>query len=194
MTVVNLFYDSGFVFGFSSIRLILSFYKMKVFSIITLVFLLSGTVVMAQEGTGEIQKESQPVFPANYSIIEISKVAVFPGCEEFENEKNKLQICLVKELNEKMEKQLSDFKDYMKEAEIYRMSTKIQFVIDQDGRIVQIKNIDKNNRLGTEAVKALERISYDMITNGEIIKPAELVNGIKVKLVYTLPVVCVVQP
>lgn len=93
-----------------------------------------------------------------------------------------------------MEKQLSDFKDYMKEAEIYRMSTKIQFVIDQDGRIVQIKNIDKNNRLGTEAVKALERISYDMITNGEIIKPAELVNGIKVKLVYTLPVVCVVQP
>jgi protein TonB len=149
-------------------------------------------------GTGEGSGVETPVTPAQPDKIflprDVSKMAIFPGCEKAGKSKIELQDCMAKQLSKELGTQLQDFSTIADRYNIDKATTKLQFIVDKNGKIVQIKAVGGNNQhFSKEAQEALRRISERMIQKGKSIQPAEMNDGTKVNMNFTIPVQYMVQ-
>ena len=145
------------------------------------------------EGTGEDTGTKQPETPkANdkvYSPRLVTQMAIFPGCENAGNDKKALQDCMAAKLSSELGIQLGDFGEIAKRENISQATTKINFIVDKSGKIVEIKAINGGNQeFSKEAQDALKRISDRLAKKGKYLKPAELDDGTKVNMSFTIPV------
>lgn len=141
---------------------------------------------------GKAQTESLDKLPVDiqnlsgFTAREVSYMAIFPGCERVDvNDKKELQSCLSKRLNELLGQKLEKFADHMDRTGITTAVAKLQFVIDKEGKIVQVKAMSGGNKeLGIESEKAMNQIAGNI----KKIRPATLEDGTPVNLVFQLPV------
>jgi len=145
-------------------------------------------------GSGEGTKPAPPPPPPqNFTARQVKDMAVFPGCEKFKGDKNKLQACMTQRLQGELGDQLSDFAQVMADNGDARAVARVQFVIDKTGKIIQIKAMEGggpaiNKKLATESEKAMQRISQRLSARGKPIEPAKLDDGSSVNMVFVLPV------
>ncbi|MBA5628699.1 energy transducer TonB [Moheibacter lacus] len=121
-----------------------------------------------------------------FTVRQVGYMAIFPGCESIdENDKINLQKCVSKELSALLTKELKPFYGQMEKDGYSRAVAKVQFVIDKNGKIVQIEALKgANEDLGIASEMAFERISSKL----KKIKPAALKDGTPVNLVFQLPI------
>ena len=124
-----------------------------------------------------------------YSPREVTKMAIFPGCENVAKDKVSLQNCMSKELQKELGVQLNDFAEIADKFGISLAKTKLQFTVNQLGNITHIKAMNGNEKqFDAEAQKALEQISKRLTQKGKFIQPAEMDDGSKVNMTFTIPV------
>jgi len=159
---------------------------MKILLLSTITCLLLGSGILKGQEPNQFDKLIKEVSNKNFTAKEVSHMAVFPGCERIDINNNKdLQSCLGKELNILLSEKLEKFADIMDQKGLTSAVAKLQFVIDKEGKIVQVKAMSGGNQeLGIESVKAMNDIA------GKIkkIQPAVLEDGTPVNLVFQLPV------
>ncbi|MET3731235.1 hypothetical protein [Moheibacter stercoris] len=146
-----------------------------------------------KDGTNDV-----PEIPAQPEKIfqprDVSKMAIFPGCEKATKSKESLQICMAQQLNKELGTQLDNFSTIAERYNIDKATTKLQFIVNHQGKIVQVKAIGGNNQhFSKEAQEAMKRIAERLIQRGKIIQPAEMNDGSKVNMSFTLPVQFMVQ-
>ncbi|MFA7687155.1 MAG: hypothetical protein WCY25_04740 [Moheibacter sp.] len=124
-----------------------------------------------------------------YMVRDVTHMAVFPGCEKFAGNKEKLQSCLSEQLQRELSIQLNDFQETADRQGFHEAVAKVQFIIDKSGKIVEIKTLKGGNAsLSKESRDALERISKRMIQKGKLIQPAKFNDGTPVNMMFTIPV------
>ena len=155
----------------------------------------TGTVNLPEAGTGGDVGPAQPIVVApvetkkTYSPREVTKMAVFPGCENAAKDKESLQNCMSKELQKELGVQLQDFAAIADKFGISLAKTKLQFTVNKAGTITQIQAMHGNEKqFDSEAQKALEQISKRLTQKGKFIQPAEMDDGSKVNMTFTIPV------
>ncbi len=137
---------------------------------------------------------NKPVPNRNFSPREVSEMAIYPGCEKFKGDKEKLQSCLAQKLSDALTDQLADFGDVLNNRGETKVTAKLQFVIDKSGKIIQVKPMSGGNAdLGREAKSALERIATRLSSSGKTIQPAKLSDGTSVGMNFSLPVTFIAQ-
>lgn len=123
------------------------------------------------------------------NVREVTQMAVFPGCEKVANTKKELTDCMSLKLKEEIGNQLSDFSMIAEKNNLTKVKAQLNFVVDKNGRIVQIHTVGNGDKiLGTEAQKALDRISRRMIQKQKFIKPAQMSDGTEVNMLFSIPV------
>ena len=134
-----------------------------------LLFLLFNSFVFSQEAE-------------TYSVRQVTKMAVFPGCEKF-TENEDLRKCFQEKLNKPLEKDLdSQIEDFLSMRMNVLISI-IQFIVSKEGRFKGIEQVRGNTELGKRVVIALENF-----TNKIILEPALIENNKPVNLIFQLPV------
>ncbi len=144
-------------------------------------------------GTGEEGGTKQPETPEAddkiYMPRLVSKMAVFPGCENAGTTKKALQDCMAEKLSNELGIQLNDFGTIASRNNINQAQTKLNFIVDKSGKIVEVKAVSAGDQtFSKEAQDALKRISERLAKKGKYLKPAELDDGTKVNMSFTIPV------
>ncbi|SMC35885.1 energy transducer TonB [Moheibacter sediminis] len=155
---------------------------------LSLTFLLYLFVLNAQNS--ELNKIPIDVSKKELTAKEVSHMAVFPGCENHDvNDKKVLQSCIASEINSRLGAKLENFAEELDKKGYTSAVAKLQFVIDKNGKIIQVKAMEGGNADLKEASKnALIEISNEI---GKI-SPATLEDGTPVNLIFQLPVKYVV--
>src|SRR5690606_1332314 len=144
-------------------------------------------------GTGDEGGTKQPETPEAddkiYMPRLVSKMAVFPGCENAGTTKKALQDCRAEKLSNELGIQLNDFGTIASRNNINQAQTKLNFIVDKSGKIVEVKAVSAGDQtFSKEAQDALKRISERLAKKGKYLKPAELDDGTKVNMSFTIPV------
>lgn len=140
------------------------------------------------------QPEAKPDNNKTFNAREVSKMAIFPGCENAGTTKKALQDCMSEKLNKELGIQLSDFGEFAGKNNIGQANAKIYFVVDKQGKIIEVKTLNGNNQeFSKEAQQAMKRISDRLVKKGKYLKPAELEDGTKVNMTFTIPVQYLIQ-
>lgn len=144
-------------------------------------------------GTGDEGGTKQPETPEAddkiYMPRLVSKMAVFPGCENAGTTKKALQDCMAEKLSNELGIQLNDFGTIASRNNINQAQTKLNFIVDKSGKIVEVKAVSAGDQtFSKEAQDALKRISERLAKKGKYLKPAELDDGTKVNMSFTIPV------
>lgn len=150
----------------------------------------SGNAQGIGEGTSPTPQPT-PAKPDNkeYFVRDVSKMAIFPGCEKFKNDKQKAQSCFGEKLQKELSQYLDDYKEIAERQNIYQAQAKVQFVINKEGKLVNIKAVSGgDNTLSEESEKALEKIALKLIRNHKYIEPAEFSDGTKANLIFAIPI------
>lgn len=149
---------------------------------------LSGLTAGSTEngtGTGDVGETNNTV----YKVRDVAQMAIFPGCERFAGNNEKLQDCMSEQLQNELGNQLSDFENIAHRQNINEAMAKVQFIIDKSGKIIDVKPLNGGNaELSKEAKQALERISKRMVQKGKFIKPAKFEDGTAVNVMFAIPV------
>lgn len=158
---------------------------MKTLLLSTITCLLLGSGILKAQET-EPDKLPVDVAKKDFTAKEVGYMVVFPGCERIDiNSKKDLQSCLAQELNTLLGKELDLFIDKMDKKGLISAVAKVQFVVDKNGKIVQVKAMSGGNQeLGIEVVKSMNVIAEKI----KKIQPAALKDGTPVNLVFQLPV------
>ncbi|CAM3342322.1 energy transducer TonB [Empedobacter stercoris] len=137
-------------------------------------------------------KVEKPVINTNVTITakNAAVMAIYPGCE---NESKKGNAALTKCMSDKISKELGyELSDFGETASRNNLSTavaKMQFVVNKNGEISQVKPLSGSNQdLGKEAKSALERINKQILRKGKKITPAKLEDGSDANLIFSIPV------
>ena len=167
-----------------------------------------GDKSTGQVGGGEVSDTGNHVGGANKKIPEGPKttdpvkpdvaitaknaavMAIYPGCE---NESKKGNAALTKCMSDKISKELggelSDFAETASRNNIGLAVAKMQFIVNKNGEISQVKPLSGSNQdLGKEAKSALERINKQILRKGKKITPAKLEDGSDANLIFSIPV------
>lgn len=155
-------------------------------NLLSIIYLVFGLIFLKAQET-KLDKFSLDIKDtSNFTARQVSKMVVFPGCERIDiNNKKDLQSCLSQEINVLLEKKLGSFFDKMDNTGLTSAVAIVQFVVDKNGEIVQVKAMSGGNQeLGIEVVKAMNSIAETT----KKIKPATLEDGTPVNLVFQLPV------
>lgn len=157
---------------------------------LSIAFLLCLFFANAQK-TESLDKYSVDDSKDKFTFREVAYMAIFPGCEKVDvNDKANLQKCLAKELNNRLGAKLENFAEELDKKGYTSAVAKLQFVIDKNGKIIQVKPMEEGNVELKEASKnALIEISNEI---GKI-SPATLDDGMPVNLVFQLPVKYVIR-
>lgn len=125
----------------------------------------------------------------NYTARLVYGMVVYPGCEEFQVEqKAELSQCLSKNLTLQLADLMSDFAVVLENFNTEKAVCRIQFVVDKDGKIIQIKPMETNNYLN-QLLSRVSAGSMKMISEQiPPIQPATLDDGSPVNLIFVLPV------
>lgn len=123
---------------------------------------------------------------SSYTTHEVFTTVVFPGCEKVpQNDKTALTKCMATEINAKLADQLSNLSDKMDSLGIETATAKLQFVVNQSGKISEITALKGGNQiLSDAAVLGMNKIAQQISP----IVPAKLENGNPVNLLFQLPV------
>lgn len=141
-----------------------------------------------------------------YSIDEVKKMPVFPGCEKFKRNKSKLNDCLIEKLSEKVYSVLSYNSDGYYQPDILseqsirdsslivveKVNAELIFQINQQGKIVQVRPLtDGNSKFDREAKKSLDRVATRLSTKGMLIAPAQIKKKkpVNIQLILSLKVI-----
>ncbi len=149
------------------------------------VFFLS-LIIQAQK-TSEIDKYpvGVKIKPSdNFTARQVAEMAIFPGCES-ETDKSELQKCFSQNISNLLSAKLWNFTDKMTELKINSASAKLQFVVDKNGKLIQIVAMSGGN---VELAQASEKALKEIATEISVIRPALLEDGSPVNLVFQLPV------
>src|SRR5690606_39934395 len=143
-------------------------------------------------------KGTNPAPTGNYSARQVSEMAIYPGCERHRGDKTKLTQCFQNNLTQELIDQLSDVAEIMNNRGESQAVTRLQFVVDKSGKIIQVQAQQGvgggiNVELGKEAEKALQRIASRLANRGRTIQPAKLEDGSEVNLSFQIPVRYVIQ-
>lgn len=139
---------------------------------------------------GEADAPSAPVVNNKvYNVREVSKVAVFPGCESSKYDEKALLNCMSKELQLQLADYLSDFHEIANRYRINLAQTRLNFIVDKNGRITHIRTAQGNSpEFDKEAQKALDKVAKKLVQKNQYIKAAELDDGSKVNMNFSLPI------
>lgn len=138
--------------------------------------IIFGSLLCAQE------KPKAPT--TDYTARQVETMAIYPGCEPTAS-KVELQKCLQQNLNDLLADYLADFSDKMNEMGIDLAVAKVQFVIDKNGKMIQIKSMEGGTpELGEAAEIAMLKIA----TSIPRIEPATLTGGEKVNMIFQMPI------
>lgn len=155
--------------------------------------IIKSTGNIGNSGTGENTGTKEPEVikevKSTFSPREVTKMAVFPGCEKVGNSKKALQDCMAEKLSGELGIQLDGFGELAKKENIHQASAKLNFIVDKSGKIIEVKAMNGGNQaFGKEAQQALKRISDRLVKKGKYLEPAELDDGSKVNMSFTIPV------
>lgn len=147
---------------------------------------LTLTFISLKSQNKELDKFPVEVSKENFTAHEVSYMVVAPGCKRIDhNNKKDLQTCFAQVLNNLLETRFGSFIDKMDKEGLTSAIAKVQFIIDKNGKIIDVKAMSGGNaELGIEVVKAMNTIAEKM---GKI-QPATLVDGTPVNLFFQLPV------
>lgn len=124
-----------------------------------------------------------------YFARDVTKMAIFPGCEKFENDKNKAQLCIAEKLQNELSTQLDGFKQKAERFQIREAKARLQFIVNKKGEIVDIQAMRGGNaELNKESKEALERIARKMVQQKRHIQPAKFSDGTPVNIVLAIPI------
>lgn len=158
--------------------------------IIIFLFLISTYTVFAQ--TEKLDK-----FPAEvkdlstFTARQVSEMAIFPGCEHLDNkDRAALQKCFQQNITNLLIDKLADFAVKMDELKISTATTKLQFVVSNKGKLIQIQSMGGTPELAVASENAMNQIANEI----PLIRPAILEDGSPVNLVFQLPVKYAIQP
>lgn len=149
-----------------------------------LLFFLPTCMVLAQ--TEKLDKFPVDIKESNsFTARQVSEMAIFPGCEHLNNkDKTALQKCFQQNITNLLIDKLADFSDKMDELKISTATTKLQFVVSNKGKLIQIKSIGGTPELAVASENAMNQIANEIAS----IRPAILEDGSPVNLVFQLPV------
>ncbi|WP_282629098.1 energy transducer TonB [Empedobacter sedimenti] len=138
------------------------------------------------------KEEKKPVVNPNATINsrQASVMAIYPGCESESKKGNEaLTKCMSDKISKELGSELSDFAETASRNNISSAVAKMQFVINKNGEISQVKSLNGSNQdLGKEAKSALERINKQIARKGKKITPAKGQDGTDANLLFSIPV------
>lgn len=118
-----------------------------------------------------------------YTARQVTKMVVFPGCEKFTTNTD-LQKCFTEKLTKQLSKDLDPQIDFFLGLRTTGFVAKIEFVVNKQGELIEIKNIaGGNSQFGNKAVESLVNYSKRLT-----IQPAILENNEPVNLIFQLPI------
>lgn len=168
-----------------------------------------GDPSKGQVGGGEVSDTGSNVGGANKKIPEGSTpikdpvkpdvaitaknaavMAIYPGCESESKKGNAaLTKCMSDKISKELGGELSDFAETASRNNIGSAVAKMQFIVNKNGEISQVKPLSGSNQdLGKEAKSALERINKQILRKGKKITPAKLEDGSDANLIFSIPV------
>ncbi|WP_291066828.1 energy transducer TonB, partial [Empedobacter sp. UBA5036] len=151
-----------------------------------------GDPSKGQVGGGEVSDTGSNVGGANKKIPEGSTpikdpvkpdvaitaknaavMAIYPGCESESKKGNAaLTKCMSDKISKELGGELSDFAETASRNNIGSAVAKMQFIVNKNGEISQVKPLSGSNQdLGKEAKSALERINKQILRKGKKITP-----------------------
>lgn len=148
------------------------------------------------KGTQNTDKpEGKPTFPEKKPNVAITTrnaavMAIYPGCEsESKKGNDALTKCMSEKISKELGYELSDFAETASKNNMTSAAAKMQFIINTNGEISQVKSLSGSNQdLGKEAKIALERINKQILRKGKKITPAKLQDGSDANLIFSIPV------
>ncbi len=168
-----------------------------------------GIASTGQVGGGEVSDTGNKVGQANTKVPEGPKevklvinsnatitaknaaiMAIYPGCESESKKGNAaLTKCMSDKISKELGGELSDFAETASRNNIGSAVAKMQFIVNKNGEISQVKPLSGSNQdLGKEAKSALERINKQILRRGKKITPAKLEDGSEANLIFSIPV------
>jgi len=122
-------------------------------------------------------------FPLPFTARSVEKMAILKECESVDqNNKPKQQECLANELQNKILAKFPEFDEIADSLEIETAITKLQFVLDKNGRIREITATKGGNEhLSEFVIKVMNEMK-----NSLEFKPAQI-QGKNVDMVFQLP-------
>ena len=115
-----------------------------------------------------------------YSPNRVAEMAIYPGCEKFKTKKSLLD-CFGTELSKDIIGQLdAEYPDVEKDA----VSVLLEFHVNTQGEIVNVKPTRGDEEFKLQAKQALEKVSDRLIKKGKKITPAKLEGGEEVILKF----------
>lgn len=142
------------------------------------------------EGPVTIVKETPVVKTKTITTRQATVMAIYPGCEKVKGKGNDaLTKCMSERISQQLAMELEDFAQRTNEQSGTQMVAKMQFVVNQNGEIAQIKPLEGSNKdLGIESKKALDKINRTFQRRGQKIQPAQLEDGTSANLIFSIPV------
>ncbi len=115
--------------------------------------------------------------PVQFLLVE--QAPIFPGCEKYRDNKDKLKNCMVKKISRFINKRFDHeiLSDYDIEGNV---KVFVQFIVDKDGKIKDIKTRSQYRQLSEEIQSVLKELPA--------MKPGKQ-RGIPVKVRYSMPVI-----
>lgn len=145
---------------------------------ICLLIFLAAVLVFAQD----VPKPRTPYTPLN-----ITYGVVAPGCESIDAKKiNELHDCLGRFLHSHLAAELDYFPERMKEVSSVEEKTKIQFVVNQEGRLtdIAISEEELKSEFSDAVIQAFGKIAEEVS-----FQPAAYINGNPSRLRIAIPVI-----
>lgn len=124
------------------------------------------------------------------TVNRVDKMAVYPGCDAYTSNKRELIMCFGKKLSQDFMKFLdTEWPNGYEYIDKDRLAVQLEFVVNKDGRLTDISFKRGDKVLEKQAVRSFENLADWLYVNNKLITPAELENGEKVNLIFSIPVV-----
>jgi hypothetical protein len=127
----------------------------------------------------------------SYTLKEVSKMAVYPGCEKMKaNDNNALLNCFAEKLHAEFSKRLQPYVAQFEKEGFVSAVSKIRFKVTKEGKLegiypLQRKNISQVDlKLDQISVQIFENVAQNL----KRIEPAKIENSVAVNLQFDLPV------
>lgn len=124
------------------------------------------------------------------TVRQASFMAVYPGCEKEKTKGNDaLTKCMSDKISQQLGSELEGFAENASRSGTQQLVAKMQFVVDKNGEIAQIKPLSGSDKeLGVESKRALDKINRTFQRRGIKIQPAQLEDGTAANLIFSIPV------
>lgn len=134
------------------------------------------------------------VAPGSYDEIELVTInraytmAVYPGCEDFAENKRESILCFSeKTKNESMRFLTMKYPEEMVHKKY--IAAQVEFIVDKEGKITKVKAKRGDEIFKSEAENAVKSAAQWLVENDTFITPAKMKDGKPVDLIFTIALV-----